>query len=119
MIIFRIRLKKKRIELGLTQQQLGENIFLSKGEICAYEKGKRIPPLDVLIRIANFLEVDFLWLIGMELEALNKNKRIVSLSNDDLNIIKAFKKNSDLYEKLLENPDRVVNQISGIMKKMK
>ena len=59
MVIFKKRLKEKRNELGLTQEELGKNIYLSKGEVCAYEKGKRIPPLDVLIKIAEFLEVDF------------------------------------------------------------
>ena len=55
MVIFKKRLKEKRNELGLTQEELGKNIYLSKGEVCAYEKGKRIPPLDVLIKIAEFL----------------------------------------------------------------
>lgn len=116
MVIFKKRLKDKRKQLGLTQQQLGEKIYLSKGEICAYEKGKRIPPLDVLIRIANFLEVDFLWLIGMELEYNKNEDKIVNLSEDDLKIINALKKDSDLYEKFLNNPERTINQINNFFK---
>ena len=116
MVIFRKRLKEKRKELNLTQEQLGKLVFLSKGEICAYEKGKRIPPLDVLIRIARFLETDFLWLIGMELEYKKGERRIVNLSKDDLKIIEALKNDSILYEKFLENPERVINQINNVLK---
>lgn len=116
MVVFRKRLKEKRKELNLTQEQLGKEIFLSKGEICAYEKGKRIPPLDVLIRLANYLEVDFLWLIGMELEYNKNNDKIVNLSECDIKIINALKNDSDLYEKFLENPERIINQINNVLK---
>ena len=118
MVIFRKRLKEIRKLRKLTQGELGEKIFLSKGEVCAYEKGKRIPPLDVLIRIATFLEVDFLWLIGMELIFEKKDNKIVNLSADDIKIINALKKDADLYEKFLKNPERTINQISSALKKI-
>lgn len=116
MVIFKKRLKEKRNELGLTQEELGKNIYLSKGEVCAYEKGKRIPSLDVLIKIAEFLEVDFLWLIGMEIECNKSDNKVVNLSDDDLKIINALKNDSNLYEKFLENPERVIAQISSLLK---
>lgn len=116
MIIFKTRLKKKRISLGLTQEELGKSVFLSKGEICAYEKGKRIPPLDVLIRIAAFLEVDFAWLIGLEKQCYIGKGKIVNLSRNDLDIINSLKKNTVLYEMLLENPDRIISQLNHIFK---
>lgn len=118
MVIFRKRLKEIRKQRDLTQGELGEKIFLSKGEVCAYEKGNRIPPLDVLIRIANFLEIDFLWLIGMELNYEKSDNKIVNLSSDDIKIINALKKDSDLYEKFLNNPERTINQISNALKKI-
>lgn len=118
MVIFRKRLKQIRNERNLTQGQLGSNVYLSKGEICAYEKGNRIPPLDVLIRIANFLEVDFLWLIGMELDFEMQDNKIVNLSSDDIKIINALKKDSGLYERFLNNPERTINQISNALKKI-
>ena len=116
MVVFRKRLKERRQELGLTQEQVGINIYLSKGEISAYETGKRIPPLDALIRLSNFLELDFLWLIGMELKQNKSEDRIVNLSEDDLKIISALKKDSELYEKFIQNPERIVNQISNTLK---
>lgn len=113
MVIFKKRLKEKRKELGLTQEELGKSIYLSKGEVCAYEKGNRIPPLDVLIRIADFLEVDFLWLIGMEYQYNKRDNGIVNLSDDDIKIINALRRDSNLYEKFLDNPERVIAQISN------
>ena len=117
MVIFRKRLKEKRIERGLTQKDLGENVFLSKGEICAYEKGKRIPPLDVLIRISNFLEVDFLWLLGLEFDCERGEDRLVQLSSDDIFIINALKKDADLYAMFLENPERTLSKINSAIHK--
>lgn len=116
MVIFRKRLKERRIQLNMTQEEVGNGVYLSKGEICAYEKGKRIPPLDVLIRIARFLETDFLWLIGMEIEYDKNRDKIVNLSEADLKIIDALKNNSVLYEKFLENPERIINQINKVLK---
>lgn len=117
MEVFRKRLKEKREERDLTQEELGKGIFVSKQEICLYEKGKRTPPLEVLIRIANFLETDFLWLIGMELEYPRAKNRIVSLSEEDIKIIEALKKDSNLYTKFLEDPERAIADIANRLKK--
>lgn len=116
MVIFQKRLKEKREERELTQEELGKGIFVSKQEVCLYEKGKRTPPLEVLIRMANFLETDFLWLIGMELTTPKSENRIVNLSEDDIKIIEALKKDSDLYLKFLESPDRAISEISKKLK---
>ena len=80
MEVFQKRLREARKEKSFTQQELGNGIFVSKQEICLYEKGKRTPPLEVMMRMANFLEVDFLWLIGMELKIPVAENRIVLLA---------------------------------------
>lgn len=117
MLVFQKRLKDARKERQLTQENLGKAIYVSKQEVCLYESGKRTPPIDVLIRIADFLEVDFLWLIGKELEFPKAENRIVSLSEADIKIIEALKKDSNLYEKFLENPDRAIAEITNHLKK--
>lgn len=117
MLVFQKRLKEARNKRDLTQEALGKGVFVSKQEICLYEKGKRTPPIDVLIRIADFLEVDFLWLIGKELEFFRSENRIVSLSEMDVKIIEALKKDSNIYEKFLENPDRAIAEITNHLKK--
>ena len=52
----------------------------------------------------------------MELDYNKGNDKIVNLSEDDLKIIKALKKDSNLYEKFLENPERIINKIRSIIK---
>lgn len=117
MVVFRKRLKETREERNLTQEELGKGICVSKQEICLYEKGKRTPPIDMLIRIADFLEVDFLWLIGKELEFPRAKNRIVNLSEEDIKIIEALKKDSILYEQFIKEPERTIMKITNSLNK--
>lgn len=117
MLVFQKRLKETRKDRNLTQEDLGKAIYVSKQEVCLYESGKRTPPIDVLIKIANFLEVDFLWLIGMELQFPKSKNHIVNLSDEDIKIIDALKKDSALYEKFLIDPDRAISDITNHLNK--
>ncbi len=58
------RLKELRKEKGLKQQDLADEISVSKSTIGMYEVGKRIPPSDVLEKIADFFEVTTDYLMG-------------------------------------------------------
>ncbi|MDD6223673.1 MAG: helix-turn-helix domain-containing protein [bacterium] len=113
MVIFRKRLKETRKKRKLTQEALGKGIYLSKNEVCAYERGSRCPPLETLIRIADFLEVDFLWLIGRELDCMIGEDKIVNLSKEDIKIIQELRKNEELYKRFLEDPERTIKQLSS------
>ena len=117
MIVFRKRLKDRRKELRLTQEAFGKKIFLSKGEICAYEKGSRIPPLDVLIRMAKVLGVDFAWLIGMEMKYKKNENFIVNFSELDVKIIEVLKLNIELYQRLIDEPERTITHINNLINK--
>lgn len=59
-----LRLKKLRMQRGLTQEALGKRINKSKSAICSYETNAQMPPLDVLIRIATVLHVSLDQLAG-------------------------------------------------------
>ncbi|MBK9492297.1 MAG: helix-turn-helix transcriptional regulator [Haliscomenobacter sp.] len=50
-------LKYLRNMKGVTQDQVAEIFGKQKAAISAYEKGKNIPPVDVLIKLAQFFEV--------------------------------------------------------------
>lgn len=86
-------LKEKRAEYKLTQEQLSEQIYVSKKTISNWETGKTTPDLDSLIRLANLfnLSLDKLLLEGNKVaeniikrekigEELEKNKKIWSFS---------------------------------------
>ena len=53
----------------------------------------------------------------MELEFPKAKNRIVSLSDEDIKIIDALKKDSTLYEKFLMDPDRASTDITNHLKK--
>jgi len=43
------RIRKARLEKGLSQEELGKIIDVSKVSICGYEKGTRTPTLENLM----------------------------------------------------------------------
>lgn len=61
-------LKEKRAEYGLTQEQLSEQIFVSKKTISNWETGKTLPDINSLIRLAKLfdLSLDKLLLEGSD-----------------------------------------------------
>ncbi|CAG5161142.1 Repressor protein C2 [Streptococcus pneumoniae] len=61
MTIFTERLKK-----GLTQQQIADEIGVNRGSYSNWEKGKREPSFENLIKLADLLEVSLDWLFGRE-----------------------------------------------------
>ena len=52
------RIKALRKERGLTQQQLGDMINVTKVSICCYENGTRTPTLQTLIDLGRVFGVD-------------------------------------------------------------
>lgn len=57
MTIFPEQLKRLRKEKKLSQDDLAEQLFISRQSISKYENGESIPDLDNLAKIANILEV--------------------------------------------------------------
>ncbi len=55
---FGSRLKKLRMEKGLSQRQLAERMMVSNATIANWEVGKRLPDLTMLTRLAECLEVE-------------------------------------------------------------
>lgn len=51
------RIKSAREKMGLTQEQLAEQVNLSPMHISVIERGNKLPRLETLINIANVLDV--------------------------------------------------------------
>ncbi len=58
------RIKKLRLENGLTQRQLAKMANTTPTSVSAYEKGQKTPSIEVLCNIANALETSVDWLCG-------------------------------------------------------
>lgn len=64
-------LRTRRIAAGLTQQQLSEHIGVRQSVISLYEKGRSMPSLDTLVKMADTLDctIDDLVRNGKQLQS--------------------------------------------------
>ena len=108
------RVKELRIKLGLSQQELGNAVGVTKVSICGYENGSRIPNLDNLVKLAHTLETTTDFLLGREVIVNNEeNKRYLgSFSYEDVCLIMELRHYPNLYNKLLKDPKRSASVIN-------
>lgn len=113
MVLFGRRLKELRKENKMTQKELGDAINVTKVSICCYEKGTRVPSLETLIDISNLFKVDLDYLIGNDIYVVSdKNKTYgIKMSNEEIRLIKELRKHIDIYLKLIDNPQRMLELI--------
>ncbi len=85
------RIKNKRVENKLTQEQLGELCELSAAHIGHIERGTRILSVDVLFRIAQVLNVSVDYLLFDSVENNNILSSIAPILKDtDKNKVNHF-----------------------------
>ena len=63
-LLFAKRVREKRLEKGLTQEQLAQAIQISPQSVSKWERGDGYPDITLLPRIANFLQISVDELIG-------------------------------------------------------
>ena len=61
---FGSRLKALRETAGMNQTQLGKRVGISRGSLCFYETGERMPTLDIACKLAAFFGVSITYLCG-------------------------------------------------------
>lgn len=76
-------LKKKRYEMGISQETLAKKLFVTKAAVSNWEKGNRIPDIDMVIKIAKCLDIDISVLMSDGNETPN-----VIIVDDDMIILK-------------------------------
>jgi len=62
--VFAVTLKMLRLQHGLTQQELAEQLGISAVTISGYELGRREPSIEILERIADCFGVSVDYLLG-------------------------------------------------------
>ncbi|MDE6591066.1 MAG: XRE family transcriptional regulator [Oscillospiraceae bacterium] len=67
-------LKKLRIKMGLSQNELSKFVGVSKSSINMYERGEREPNFETLEAIADFFNVDMDYLLGRESSDIQPRK---------------------------------------------
>ncbi|MFA5603622.1 MAG: helix-turn-helix transcriptional regulator [Bacilli bacterium] len=111
------RIRVARQNKGLSQEEFGKLIGVSKVSVSGYEAGIRIPSLKNLIQIVNILEIDFDYVLGREITTISDSdiEYQVKLAKDDINIIKELRKHPVLYNKIINAPQRTIELISRRM----
>lgn len=64
---FSERLKEIREENGYTQQELAETLHLTPSSVSHYENGTRQPNVEILIEMANYLDISIDYLLGFSI----------------------------------------------------
>ena len=113
-MILGYRLRELRKEMNMSQDELGKLLGVSKVSVSGYEKGNRIPSLDVLNQILDVFGVSADYLLGRELNVVcedNENIRM-SLSTSDIEIIRELRTNVTLFNAAASNPKRFFNSFN-------
>ncbi len=103
------RLRKRRKELKLTQEQLGELIGVGKSAICCYEKETRNPNLENIIELMQVLGVSADYLLGTDTlikTVSNSNPKYRTMTSEEIQFIDELRKDRIVYEILFEDPKR-------------
>lgn len=117
--MFENRMLDSRKKLGWTQKQAAEAAKILPSSYSAYENNKKIPPLDIAVRIAKALDVSLEWLCGAkspeknQFESLGDAVRMINtlenefrhsaiVEDDCLSLYLHNKYLSDFYRKVLK-----------------
>ena len=66
MFDFGLRIRGLREKYGMSQEQLGKRVERSKSVISSYENNIKIPPLDILTKMAVIFNVSLDYLVGID-----------------------------------------------------
>lgn len=120
--MFGKRLKDLRIKKGLSQEDIGKFLSLSKQTISSYENGLRNPEPETLIKLAELLNVSVDFLLGRTEEPRPVESLIESALSDDQELMPFWfelKKRPDLQILFKQTKDMSPESIRRIVKIIK
>ena len=108
------RIRDMRIEKGLSQQELGDIIGVTKVSICGYENGTRTPSLETFALLADTFGTTSDYLLGREVPIVFEDTKeyVGSISSDDIELIQEIRHYPSLYDSMLKDIKRSVNLIN-------
>lgn len=102
-------IKRERCKRGLSQEQLGELVHVSKVSICGYEKGTKTPTLENLLTLLDVLHLTVEDVFEQKYIMIKENEVLYGseFSETELELIKALRKQPELYITLCQNIDNL------------
>lgn len=111
------RIRKRRLELNMTQEELGNLMGISKVAICTYENNTRTPKLDTIRKMSEVLKIDFSYLLGQDVSVVSEDTKLTfKIPKEDLKILSELKEYPKLYAALRNDPKRMVKLINNKLK---
>ena len=93
-----LRIRELRVDCGLQQKQIAQDLHLSKQVYSNYELGQREPSIDMLGKLADYFGVTVDYLIGRDDKAQAepfKTKKSPALSEEDEEMLNTYLELSD------------------------
>lgn len=108
------RLKELRISRGVTQEELGKILGVTKASICCYEKGTRTPTIENLIDLVEYFGVSADYLLGCEKQIMTNKKKPKSylMTEEEVKFIESLRKIKK-YESVINDPLTAISKINN------
>lgn len=92
-----LRIRELRVDCGLQQKQIAQDLHLSKQAYSNYELGQREPSIDMLLKLADYFGVTVDYLVGRDDKAQAEplNKKSPALSEEDEAMLNTYLELSD------------------------
>lgn len=68
------RIRKLREQKNISQKQLADIMHISQSSISEYESGNQQPPLEMIVKLADFFDVSIDYLLGRTNIAISINR---------------------------------------------
>lgn len=109
------RLKELRLSFGVTQEELGKILGVTKASICCYEKGSRTPTIENLIDLINYFGISADYLLGCEKQVTTNSKKPKTylMSEEEVKFIELLRKTKN-YESIIKDPLNIISRINNI-----
>lgn len=91
------RLKKLRLDCGLTQSELARKLNITTASISKYELGTVIPDVEKLIMYGKIFQTSVDYLVGLS-KSENENVKPIEYSPADLELLELFKQLPNEYK---------------------
>lgn len=74
-----IIIRSHRIAKGLTKEELGNKVFVSKQAVSKWETGKTLPDIEMMRKLCDILEINKDEILGSTIEETKKSRRLFKM----------------------------------------